>query len=55
MKGAPFLVMGNKIDKIDAVHELELARALGIAKMTPEDAASVPAGERLRFACSCAL
>lgn len=50
----PILILGNKIDKEGAVSETELANALGLFNMTPEDATTVPPGVRpMRlFMCS---
>ena len=51
----PILILGNKIDKQEAaVSQNELAHALGLYNLTPEDATSVPPGIRpIRlFMCS---
>lgn len=54
LRNVPFVILGNKIDIPTAVPDFNLSQALGIYNQTPEDATSVPEGQRaIRiFMCS---
>jgi GTP-binding protein SAR1 len=54
LRNVPFLILGNKTDKLGCVSPDELAHRLRITAQTPENAASVPPGQRpIRlFMCS---